>query len=102
MRVKLFEEHNFKKNALSLFLITLLFCFIGSHLRIPEELSLFWPVNALIAGLMVRNPFLHQARYYLACFSAMVLTTPFFLAGHFLLLRSTLPIFCLFWLRFRC
>lgn len=72
MRVKLFEEHNFKKNALSLFLITLLFCFIGSHLRIPEELSLFWPVNALIAGLMVRNPFLHQARYYLACFSAMV------------------------------
>ena len=46
-------------------------CFVGSHLRIPEELSLFWPVNALIAGLMVRNPFLHQTQYYLTCFTAM-------------------------------
>lgn len=72
MRVKLFEEHNCKKNVLSLFVITLLFCFVGGHLRVPEELSLFWPVNALIAGLMVRNPFLHRTRYYAACFAAMV------------------------------
>ena len=71
MRVKLFEEHNVKKNALSLFLITLLFSFIGGHLRIPQELSLFWPVNAIVAGVIVRNPFLHQARYYLTCFTAM-------------------------------
>ncbi|MGK3144125.1 diguanylate cyclase [Pantoea sp. C2G6] len=72
MRVQLFEEHNAKKNALSLFLITLLFCFIGGHLRFPQELSLFWPVNAIVAGVMVRHPFLHQTRYYLACFAAMV------------------------------
>jgi len=72
MRVQLFEEHNGKKNALSLFLITLLFCFIGGHLRIPEELSLFWPVNAIVAGTIVRHPFLHQSRYYLIIFAAMV------------------------------
>lgn len=72
MRVMLFEENNFKKNALTLFFITLFFCFIGSHLRIPEEFSLFWPVNALVAGLMVRNPFLHTTSSYLVCFSAMI------------------------------
>lgn len=72
MRVMLFEENNFKKNALTLFFITLFFCFIGSHLRIPEEFSLFWPVNALVAGLIVRNPFLHTTSSYLVCFSAMI------------------------------
>ncbi|BAN96505.1 diguanylate cyclase [Plautia stali symbiont] len=72
MRVKLFEENNVKKNALSLCLITLFFCFVSSHLRIPEEFSLFWPVNALIAGLMVRNPFLHTTSGYLVCFAAMI------------------------------
>lgn len=39
MRIQLFEEHNAKKNAFLLFLITLLFCFIGGHLRFPQELS---------------------------------------------------------------
>ncbi|MFV9687826.1 sensor domain-containing diguanylate cyclase [Pantoea graminicola] len=72
MRIELFEEHNAKKNAFSLFLITLLFCFIGGHLRFPQELSLFWPVNAIITGIIVRHPFLHQTRYYLASFAAMV------------------------------
>ncbi|WP_337013600.1 GGDEF domain-containing protein [Pantoea sp. AS142] len=72
MRTPLFEEHNTKKNLFSLFLITLIFCFIGGHLRIPQELSLFWPVNAIVTGVIVRNPFLHQARYYLSTFAAMV------------------------------
>lgn len=72
MRIQLFEEHNAKKNAFLLFLITLLFCFIGGHLRFPQELSLFWPVNAIVTGVIVRNPFLHQTRSYLAIFAAMV------------------------------
>ncbi|WP_313655241.1 diguanylate cyclase [Pantoea sp.] len=72
MRIQLFEEHNAKKNAFSLFFITLLFCFIGGHLRFPQELSLFWPVNAIITGIIVRHPFLHETRYYLASFAAMV------------------------------
>lgn len=72
MRTPLFEEHNAKKNAVLLFLITLLFCFIGGHLRFPKELSLFWPVNAIVTGVIVRNPFLHRGRYYLAILAAMV------------------------------
>ena len=72
MRIQLFEEHDAKKNVFSLFLVTLLFSFIGGHLRIPQELSLFWPVNAIVTGVIVRNPFLHQTRYYLATFAAMV------------------------------
>ncbi|WP_333603094.1 diguanylate cyclase [Pantoea eucrina] len=72
MRVSLFDEHNDKKNALTLFLITLFFCFLGSHLRVPEEFSLFWPVNALIAGLIVRQPFLHTPSSYLVALAAMI------------------------------
>ena len=72
MRVKLFAEHNTTTNLLSLFLITLLFCFLGSHLRVPAELSLFWPVNAIVAAIIVRHPWLHRIRYYLASFAAMV------------------------------
>ena len=72
MRVKLFAEHHPGKNALSLFIITALFCFMGSHLRVPQDLSLFWPVNALLAGIIVRHPFLHSIRYYLVCYGAMI------------------------------
>ncbi|WP_205952321.1 GGDEF domain-containing protein [Pantoea stewartii] len=72
MRAKLFEEHNAKKSAFWLFMITLMFCFVGGHLRIPHDLSLFWPVNVFIAGMMLRYPFLHRTRFYLICFSAMV------------------------------
>ncbi|RPD99183.1 sensor domain-containing diguanylate cyclase [Candidatus Pantoea deserta] len=78
MRVKLFAEYQTKTNALSLFLITLLFCFLGSHLRIPAELSLFWPVNAIVAAVIVRHPWLHRIRYYLACFAAMVVNDTVF------------------------
>lgn len=72
MRVKLFAEHNTTTNLLSLFLVTLLFCFLGSHLRVPAELSLFWPVNAIVAAIIVRHPWLHRLRYYFASFAAMV------------------------------
>lgn len=81
MRVKLFAEHKATKNVLSLFLITLLFCFLGSHLRIPAELSLFWPVNAIVAAVIVRHPFLHRFRYYLTSFAAMVVNDTVFPAG---------------------
>ena len=72
MRVKLFAEHNTTTNLLSLFLVTLLFCFLGSHLRVPAELSLFWPVNAIVAAIIVRHPWLHRLRYFFASFAAMV------------------------------
>lgn len=73
MRFKLLDENNNKVNGLTLFLVTVLFCFIGAHVRMPQELSLFWPVNALVAGIIVRFPFLHTTRIYLICYLAMVL-----------------------------
>jgi len=76
--VTLFDEHNLKKNALTLFSITLVFCFIGSHLRVPAEFSLFWPVNALIAGLIVRQPFLHRPSSYLVMLAAMIFNDTLF------------------------
>ncbi len=78
MRVTLFDEKSTPKNTLSLFLITFFFCFIGSHLRVPQELSLFWPVNAIIAGLMLRHPFLHTFSCYLVCFAAMIVNDTVF------------------------
>lgn len=72
MRFNLLDENNNKANALTVFLVTVLFCFIGGHLRLPPELSLFWPVNALLAGIIVRFPFLHRSRTYLICYLAMV------------------------------
>lgn len=71
MQFRLFEENN-KANVLAIFIVTALFCFIGGHLRLPMELSLFWPVNALIAGMIVRFPFLHSTRIYLSSYLGMV------------------------------
>lgn len=72
MRFTLFNENNNNANALTIFLVTAFFCFVGGHLRLPMELSLFWPVNALIAGMIVRFPFLHSTRIYLTSYLAMV------------------------------
>ncbi|KOC87350.1 GGDEF domain-containing protein [Winslowiella iniecta] len=73
MRINLLGENNNKANALTVFVVTALFCFIGGHLRMPQELSLFWPVNALLAGMIVRFPFLHRSGIYLISYLAMVL-----------------------------
>lgn len=51
-------------------MITALFCFAGSRLRVPQNFSLFWPVNALLAGISVRHPFLHSTRDYPPCMKA--------------------------------
>ncbi|MBP2168368.1 diguanylate cyclase (GGDEF)-like protein [Erwinia toletana] len=72
MRFKLFDENNNKANGITIFVFTVVFCFIGAHLRMPQELSLFWPVNALIAAIIVRFPFLHNTRIYLITYLAMI------------------------------
>lgn len=78
MHAKLFTEYNIIKNALSLFVLTLAFCFAGGHLRIPQELSLFWPVNAILTAVIVRKPFLHRIRYYVVCLVAMTVNDTLF------------------------
>ncbi|WP_244202405.1 GGDEF domain-containing protein [Buttiauxella warmboldiae] len=60
-------------NAIILFVITTLFYFFGASLRLIDELSLFWPLNAVLAAVFVRNPFLNRAAYYFIACGAMVL-----------------------------
>lgn len=60
-------------NTAVIFLITTLFYFVGAMLRLIEELSLFWPLNAVMAGIFARYGFLHRWPYYLVCYLAMLL-----------------------------
>lgn len=59
-------------NAVVIFLVTTLFYFVGAMLRLVEELSLFWPLNAVMAGIFARYAFLHRWPYYLVCYLAMI------------------------------
>ena len=78
MRFTFLNKDKPLKNALILFIFTLFFCFIGSHLRQPAELSLFWPINALLTAIFVRFSWLHRLRYYLVCYGAMVFNDTLF------------------------
>ncbi|MGD8107767.1 diguanylate cyclase [Pantoea sp. FN0302] len=78
MQFTLFDKNGPLKNALILFVFTLFFCFVGGHLRLPAELSLFWPINALLTAIFVRFSWLHRPHYYLVCYSAMVLNDTLF------------------------
>lgn len=75
--VKLFSPDKYLFNAVIIFLITTLFYFFGASLRLIDELSLFWPLNAVLAALFVRNPFLNRPVYYFVCYSAMVVYDAF-------------------------
>ena len=72
MQFALLNKNKPFKNLLILFFFTAFFCFIGGHLRQPAELSLFWPINALLTAVFVRYAWLHRLKYYLVCYSAMV------------------------------
>ena len=45
-----FRESRPLVNAVLIFTLTTLFYFIGAMLRLVDELSLFWPLNAVMAG----------------------------------------------------
>jgi hypothetical protein len=60
-------------NATVIFLITTLFYFVGAMLRLVEALSLFWPLNAVMAGIFARYAFLQRWPYYLMSFVAMLI-----------------------------
>jgi len=72
MTFRLFSEKRKITNLVILFALTLYLCSLGSHLRLPMVLSLFWIVNAIIAGLFLRKPWLHTLPNYLACYAGMV------------------------------
>ncbi len=60
-------------DTISLFFLTFFLCYVSSHLRLPLVLSMFWIVNAVVAGIFVRYPSTHRPINYLACALAMFL-----------------------------
>lgn len=61
-----------KNQALFLFIVTLCFATLGLYCRTNGALSLFWPCNALLLGLLVRFPALSTPLTFPAIYSAMV------------------------------
>lgn len=60
-------------NALAVFVLTTLFYFIGAELRLVEALSLFWPLNGVMAGIFARYRFLNRLHFYAVSYVAMLL-----------------------------
>lgn len=60
------------RNAVMIFLLTTLFYSIGAMLRLVEELSLFWPLNAVMAGVFARYTWLNRLHNYAICYVAML------------------------------
>ena len=48
---RLFQEGHLLRNSIAIFALTTLFYFIGAELRLVHELSLFWPLNGVMAGM---------------------------------------------------
>lgn len=72
-RITLFSEAHVLRNALVLFIVTTLFYAIGAMLRMVQELSLFWPLNAVMAAIFARYVWLNRSYYYAICYGAMLL-----------------------------
>ncbi|HBY2365896.1 TPA: diguanylate cyclase [Klebsiella pneumoniae] len=60
------------RDALVLFTLTLLLHFLGAMLRLVQELSFFWPLNAEMAGIFARYVWLNRSYFYAVCFAAML------------------------------
>ena len=71
-RFTFFEKNNPLRNAVWIFLLTTLFYFIGAKLRLIEALSLFWPLNGVMAGIFARYAYLNRLHYYAICWVAML------------------------------
>lgn len=71
--VRPFRQENPLRNAAFIFILTTLFYFIGANLRLITELSLFWPLNGVMAGVFARYAFLNRLHYYAVSYVAMLL-----------------------------
>jgi hypothetical protein len=61
---RLFQAENPLRNAAGIFILTTFFYFVGAELRLVEALSLFWPLNGVMAGVFVRYAYLNRIHYY--------------------------------------
>lgn len=71
-RIACFSEAHLLRNVFFVFLLTTLFYAMGAKLRLVQELSLFWPLNAVMAGVFARYVWLNRIHYYTICYLAMV------------------------------
>lgn len=69
---RLFQEDRPLRNAVTVFAFTTLFYFIGAELRLIHELSLFWPLNGVLAGIFARFVWLNRLHYYAVSYVAML------------------------------
>lgn len=67
-----FREETPYCNAAMVFILTTLFYLLGAMMRLVEELSLFWPLNAVMAGVFARYAWLQRWHYYLISYVAML------------------------------
>lgn len=70
---RLFREDKPLHNAVLIFCFTTVFYAVGAMLRLVEELSLFWPLNAVMAGIFARYAWLNRLHNYAICYIAMLL-----------------------------
>ena len=71
--IKLFQPESPLRNAAGIFLLTTLFYFVGAELRLVEALSLFWPLNGVMAGVFARYAYLNRLHYYATSYVAMLM-----------------------------
>ncbi|MCQ4444860.1 GGDEF domain-containing protein [Enterobacter cloacae] len=69
---RLFQPDTPLRNALAIFILTTLFYFVGAELRLVEALSLFWPLNGVMAGIFARYAYLNRLHYYAVSYVAML------------------------------
>ncbi len=70
---KLFRPDSPLRNAVGIFVLTTLFYFVGAELRLVEALSLFWPLNGVMAGVFARYVYLNRLHYYAVSYVAMLM-----------------------------
>ncbi|EGD8111611.1 GGDEF domain-containing protein [Shigella sonnei] len=69
---RLFQEGHLLRNSIAIFALTTLFYFIGAELRLVHELSLFWPLNGVMAGGFARYVWLNRLHFYAISYVAML------------------------------
>ncbi|EGD8598030.1 GGDEF domain-containing protein [Shigella sonnei] len=69
---RLFQEGHLLRNSIAIFALTTLFYFIGAELRLVHELSLFWPLNGVMAGGFARYVWPNRLHYYAISYVAML------------------------------
>lgn len=70
---RLLREDNLQRSTVVIFILTSLLYYTGAGLRLVHELSLFWPLNGVMAGVFSRYIWLNQLRYYAVSFVAMLM-----------------------------